>query len=273
MDINPQIHLTTGQFAKLMNIRKDTLIYYDKVGIFSPEIITSNGYRYYSVYQAEVFHVILILKELDMPLKEIEKFLDNRSPERLLLLLEQKEKALSTKINHLTKMKKLVEDKKNDIREALEVNTSDIFIEHKVEDDFIVVTDAKPLTNDRNAYESIQLHFKYLDESNNVSSTSEGWMISVSSVLDRESIKYDYLYTKVTESSFANRIIEKGTYLVAYHSGGYLRIEETYSRLVKYAHDNNLVLKGYIYEDALLDELSVKGFEKYLIKLSVQVLA
>ncbi|MDQ0256710.1 hypothetical protein J2S74_004132 [Evansella vedderi] len=39
MNLNPQVHLTTGQFAKLMDISKDTLLYYDKVGIFPQKLL------------------------------------------------------------------------------------------------------------------------------------------------------------------------------------------------------------------------------------------
>ncbi len=171
MNINRQVHLTTGQFAKLMDVKKDTLLYYDK----------------------------------------------------------------------------------------------------KEEDEFIVVTDSKPLTNDKSIYDSIQRHYKYLEEYNILASASEGWMISVNNVLNGESVKYDYLYTKVNESKYANRKIEKGTYLVSYHDEGYPSIGQTYNRLVKHAKVNDLVLKSYFYEDILLDELSVKGFEKYLIKLFVHI--
>jgi len=46
-----------------------------------------------------------------------------------------------------------------------------------------------------------------------------------------------------------------------------------YAIFVKvYAKDNELSLQGFFYEDILLDELSVKGIEKYLIKIFVQVL-
>ncbi|MDQ0256709.1 effector-binding domain-containing protein [Evansella vedderi] len=206
-----------------------------------------------------------------MPLKDIKKFLDNRSPKRLLHLLEKEEKALTAKINRLKKMKKLVVDKINVTKEAMEVNTMDIIIEYKEEDEFIVVTESKPLTNDKNIYDSIQLHYKYLEGHNIISSTSEGWMRRAENVLNGENVKYDYLYTKVDESKFANHKIQKGTYLVAYHDEGYPSIEKTYNRLVKYAKDNDLVLKGFFYEDILLDELSVKGYEKYLIKLSVLI--
>jgi DNA-binding transcriptional MerR regulator len=271
MDINPQIHLTTGQFAKLLDVRKDTLLYYDKVGIFSPEVIAPNGYRYYSIYQADVFNVILILKELNMPLKEIKQFLDNRSPKKLLGLLEKEERALAKKISELEKMKKLVVEKINDTKQAMEVNTLDILFESKKENQYVVVTDAKPLTHDKNIYDSIQLHYKYLEEHDIIPSASEGWMIRVNDVLNGETNKYDYLYTIVDEPTYANHMMEKGTYLVAYHDGGWSSIERTYKRLVNYAKDHDLVLKSYFYENILLDELSVKGFEKYLIKISVQV--
>ena len=42
-------YFTTGEFAKICSVSKQTLIYYDRVGIFSPDITGSNGYRYYSI--------------------------------------------------------------------------------------------------------------------------------------------------------------------------------------------------------------------------------
>ncbi|ENH97562.1 MerR family transcriptional regulator [Gracilibacillus halophilus YIM-C55.5] len=271
MKINPHIHLTTGQFAELMNIKKDTLFYYDKMKIFSPEIIAPNGYRYYSIYQADVFNVIGILKELDIPLKKIKSYLDNRSPEKLLHLLEQEAAALTTKINRLYNMRQFIHDKINVTKEAIESFTSEIIIQHKVEDEYLLTTNTKPLTNEMNVYDSIQLHYKYLEKHDLIGSASEGWMILAENVINKDNLKYDYLYTKVHDSHYANQILPKGTYLVAYHKEGYSNISETYNRFVQYAKNNGFVLKGYFYEDILLDELSVKGFEQYIIKLSVQV--
>lgn len=96
-------------------------------------------------------------------------------------------------------------------------------------------------------------------------------MIRVEKVLNGDAVQYDYLYTKLDEATYANQKMERGHYLVAYHAEGYATIEQTYNRLVDYAKEYNLVLIGYFYEDILLDELSVEGFEKYLIKLSVLI--
>ena len=38
--------IKTGDFARLCGTNKRTLIHYDEIGLFSPEIKGENGYRY-----------------------------------------------------------------------------------------------------------------------------------------------------------------------------------------------------------------------------------
>ena len=40
-------HYTPQEFARLFHIDKQTLIYYDNQGIFSPAFRSEKGYRYY----------------------------------------------------------------------------------------------------------------------------------------------------------------------------------------------------------------------------------
>lgn len=40
---------------------------------------------------------------------------------------------------------------------------------------------------------------------------------------------------------------------------------------MNFVKENNLTLEGYFYEDILLDELSVAGYDEYLIKISIKV--
>ncbi|SNS25897.1 DNA-binding transcriptional regulator, MerR family [Anaerovirgula multivorans] len=270
---NSQIHFTTGEFAKLIGVSKDTLFHYDRIGIFSPEIKGENGYRYYSVYQADVFYVISTLKELNMPLKEIKDYLDRRSPDELILLLEREEASLDVKIKHLQKIKNFISEKSRIIKSAMGINTSEIFFEEKNYDDFLVVTEAVPFTGEKSISDSIMKHFNYLNDHNIYSPHSIGCITHRKKVLEKEIYNYDYFFTKVSENSaYYNFIRKKGTYLTAYHKDGYLSIIKTYNRILEFAVDKNLDLQGFFYEDVLLDELFVKGYEKYLIKLSVQIL-
>ena len=69
--MNQERYIKTGEFAKLVGVTKHTLFYYDKIGLFSPEIKLENGYRFYSFDQLDVFDVIQTLRELDVSLEEI----------------------------------------------------------------------------------------------------------------------------------------------------------------------------------------------------------
>ena len=73
-----RMYMTTGELAKLMGITKETLFHYDEIGLFRPAVVMKNGYRYYEVSQMELLDAILLLKELRMPLKEIQKLLGKR---------------------------------------------------------------------------------------------------------------------------------------------------------------------------------------------------
>lgn len=42
---------TVSQFAQMCGVSRQTLIYYDREGIFSPQVVGENGYRYYSHLQ------------------------------------------------------------------------------------------------------------------------------------------------------------------------------------------------------------------------------
>ena len=47
--MNKKIYMTTGEFARIMRITKETLFHYDEIGLFQPELTQPNGYRYYSI--------------------------------------------------------------------------------------------------------------------------------------------------------------------------------------------------------------------------------
>lgn len=90
LKVDKSQYLTTGELAKLMHVTKNTLFHYDKIGLFSPEIVLDNEYRYYSIHQIEVLEAIIMLKELGMSLKEIQAFLSDRTPENYWSCLKKR---------------------------------------------------------------------------------------------------------------------------------------------------------------------------------------
>ncbi len=272
MNKNKQNYFTTGEFAKLVGVTKHTLFYYDKIGIFSPEIKLDNDYRYYSVFQIEVFYVISTLKELDMPLKDIKSYLDKRSPKELISLLEKEKNIIDEKINSLIKMKKVIEGKLSITKDIFNIDTNKISIE-RCEEELLVLTECCNVTNEKSLAKAIANHVKYCDKNEIYSPHSMGEMIHLENIKKGMYENYDYFYTRIYEGNENIKLYKKeaGLYLIAYHNKGFYTIDQSYERILKFVKDNNLELEGYFYEDVLLDELSVSGYDEYLIKISIKV--
>ena len=57
-------YFSIGELSRYQNISKQTLIFYDKLGLFQPAYVDpNNGYRYYTARQLDELDTILILKK------------------------------------------------------------------------------------------------------------------------------------------------------------------------------------------------------------------
>lgn len=70
---------TIGQFAAIHGVTKKTLMWYDEIGLLKHAVIGENGYRYYTYFQSPTLETILMLRELNVSIPEIQTFLSNRS--------------------------------------------------------------------------------------------------------------------------------------------------------------------------------------------------
>ncbi|NFG61086.1 MULTISPECIES: MerR family transcriptional regulator [unclassified Clostridium] len=265
-------YFNTGEFAKLCNIKKQTLFHYDDIGIFSPEIKDKNGYRYYSHHQFEIFNVIMILKGINMPLKDIKSYLDNRTPDSLINLFKNKMLEIDNEIENLNRIKKLMQTKIDVTQKACEINPLKISLEFK-EEEHLIISKSIENVSCKEYLRSVSEHMKYCTSNKLNTSYSLGAMINSKNILQGVKENYSYLYTKIDlqtncPSSF---IKPKGIYAVAYHKGNYENIDSTYKKILSFLDRFNLNIGGYAYEEFILDEASVKGYNNYLTEISVEV--
>ena len=73
----------------MVGVNKQTLLYYDKIHLFSPEYVDDMGYRYYTFTQLDCFYAIMTLKTIGMSLEEIKEYFDTRDAERTAKLLQK----------------------------------------------------------------------------------------------------------------------------------------------------------------------------------------
>lgn len=270
MNLMKQNYFTTGEFAKLCHVKKQTLFHYDDIGLFSPEIIRENGYRYYSYQQIEVFEIISMLKELDMPLKEIKQYLDTRTPESLIQLLHEKQNEVENKIKELEWIKNYIITKTDITEEGLHAATERVSYV-KMPEEYLITTDYSGKPDDKSMAAAITKHYNYCHDLGLYMIHSIGSTIRTSD-MPTSGIYYSYahIYTKVSGRIYPDLHIKPaGTFAVIYHRNGFNTAFESYKTLL-----DDLLQKGYtpgeyFYEDTILDELSMCGYDNYMIKISV----
>lgn len=81
--------LSTGSFAKLCCVSKDTLFYYDKIGILKPVAVEKNGYRRYAPEQIIVIQLIQFMERFGWSLEDIKVYLQSRSHQQYLQALRE----------------------------------------------------------------------------------------------------------------------------------------------------------------------------------------
>src|SRR5699024_4866770 len=148
------------EFAYLCEVKKQTLFHYDDIGLLNPAYKNENGYRYYSVQQAEVFSVIEMLKEIGMSLAEIKAFLHFQTPEQTIVLLTEKERIMKKKIDKMKSKKQMIQNKKKHIEEVLQFNF-DCFTIEKMKTEYYVLSENILNCSDKEFTSSIMSFIKY----------------------------------------------------------------------------------------------------------------
>lgn len=111
--------LSISEMAQIHDISRQTLIYYDKIDLFKPEIIDeNNGYRYYSTLQIPLLREICFLRSIGMPLEDIRKSNAYNNSESTIELLESQHKKIEKEIAELELQKKQIEKRVNIYRSA-----------------------------------------------------------------------------------------------------------------------------------------------------------
>ncbi len=265
-------YMTSGDFAKLCSTTKHTLIHYDQMGVLTPALVGENGYRYYSPIQLDVFYVIETLRELDMSLADIRAYLDRRSPREFAHLLERQEKRLGEKIARLSQMREMVRDKAELIRRAMAAQGEEIVLEWE-EEIWLICTPALPMTSDWNIAVPLAEHIRFCQAHGVVSPHSVGSMATQTAAHTGDPAGYTHYYTRVDKKPKGVEVYTRpaGRYLKLNHTLGCDSLPHAYRRVIERAEELGLTLQGPFFEDMLLDEMSVKGYDNYVLGISVLV--
>ncbi|MEI3895927.1 MULTISPECIES: MerR family transcriptional regulator [unclassified Bacillus (in: firmicutes)] len=258
---------STGEFAKLLEINKDTLLYYDKIDLFKPAGTFENGYRYYTFDQFNQFEGIQSLRAVELPIKELKTYFDAPNIQILQqLAMVQKEK-VAKEIQKLQDIQFFLE-RTVALTKEMEVILFGKVLLKQLPAEPVVYSDEK-IDWSVSMEELYEQSTPFLKKLGVKSTAAYGIVYSKEDFLNKESGEVSYLFCHLDDPSA--RIKPAGHYAIIYHQGTYDEISQTYHTLLAYLEQEQLLLDGDIYEEYLLHSIAAKEEKDYITKISVKV--
>jgi DNA-binding transcriptional MerR regulator len=256
-------------FAHFARTTRDTLIYYDKIGLLPPVARGKNNYRFYSSAQLATVNLIRTCQELGMPLSEIKRLILHRTPEIMDALLGEQVSRIDAHIEEWVRARKLLLSLKKNIRSVAGVDEAAIAIGF-LPAQAIVLGPLNDYGQNKTGYDALLAFYqdcseKYPDLDLNYPTWG---MYSQERIMQHDWVWPDRFYFDNPEGLDKR---PSALYAVGYKRGGYGQSADLYRRMLAYIADNGFEICGPAYEEYPLNEICIADNTNYLNRVMITV--
>lgn len=260
-----------GEISKMYGIGRDSLMYYEDIGILKP-FRDKNGYRMYKLSDIWRLNLIKELRSLNFPMKKIKEYLDDRNIEstkeilnkEIILIDEKIEELLSYKQNIMKRLDTINDELRNlklyeidlvyiNKRKALELNAN---ITKDEEFDFLIQKLQKDYEN----------RFTILGNNN----------IGSSFCLDKikqgiyNEFKSVFCFLEDEEEIY-NIIFNEGYYLTLTYKGEYKNNKHYINKMFKYIEEKGYKIISDPIEIYKIDIHETEDINEFITEIQIPV--
>ncbi|ACM12101.1 MerR family transcriptional regulator [Bacillus cereus group sp. TH43LC] len=267
---------TIGEMAKMHNIAESTLRYYDEKGIFHPSTVDpQTNYRYYTIDQFSLLDTIKFLRQLNIPLKEIKKYIDERNPAYALNLLEKQQEMMLKKQREIEYALAKMEHRIHLIKEATKAKAEQMVIKEIPQRKITAIAVAPDTTDDMFEYyiHSLQKNMRQMDDS--LFSGDIGVTVAKKGLMQNEFQAYSSVFILLDYMPFqvqSSDEIKEGLYACSYHHGPYEETGATYKELLAYIDQEGYEVSGDAIEIGLIDWSVTENPEEQVTEIQIPIM-
>lgn len=272
MDINKLFRI--GDMTKLFDLSASSIRHYEQLGMLKPEYTdTKTGYRYYSPKQFEIFNAIKYLRAPDMPLEEINDFLNNKDVEKIEEKLIRQKQAVAEKQRELARIERKIDNRLRQLEDAKSC------VRDKAE---LVLYPACRLfwsgeTIKVNDYHDMELPTSRLTRAQGEAVVFLGKVgvgISPEHLIQGKFDKYDGIFLMLEEEDvFENNVtaLPEHQCVRVRFNGSHTEAQERYRMLMNYIDENKLEIAGYSREITVIDYGITNDTKKFVTEIIIPV--
>ncbi|WP_053954974.1 MerR family transcriptional regulator [Inediibacterium massiliense] len=261
-----------GELSSLFNISTDTLRYYDKIGLLKPDYDQKNGYRYYSIRNFFKLSRILFLKQLDISLEDIKKYMNHKNIDNLLKLLKDKEEEIDEKINQFINLKKKIHNK-IELFNSIGEDINQIRIERIAERKGIFLDTYNGENHDQ-IKQALKINGRYMKNSSWLIEGQVYTSVFKTDILKGKVSKFRYFVEVLSGEDFFYEQLEyipENDYACIVFLGPYTKIEEYYKVLIQWIEQNGYEIIGDSIEKNIVDYDFSDSEEEYISEIQIPI--
>jgi DNA-binding transcriptional MerR regulator len=264
--------LSISAFARLSGINRKNLIFYDEIGLFSPEAVGANRYRYYTYPQLQTANVIWALREIGVPLKEIKAFIDERTPEKLVAICGWETERIVGEIDKLRRIMSTLRSVTDATEEARRARIGAVETV-RLEETLLFMGWQVDNSDPERISDALAEFYAYCMEQRVEHTYPYGSLTSRRDLVKSGLFPPSRFYCP-PDDAVARELLTlrpAGLYVVGYDYGDYGKIGRLYRRLLRYIEKNGLRIAGDGYEDYLVNEIAVRNPDRYVARVMILV--
>lgn len=266
-------YFSIGELSRHQNISRQTLIFYDKIGLFRPAYVDpDNGYRYYSASQLDYLDTICIMKKSGFSLEEIKAHMKSYTLDSSLAAMRKQLSIIEQQIHELQLIRSRLEHRCAQLEQTADIGrSSEVSVEQVKAQCILLQQVAPPYTLDMVSIATKQCFVRSFREHLPVFFQS-GAIVPLERIQEGRYTEASYAFLPI-ENSAAKGIAElpAGRCVITYHTGDYLSIGSSYERILEYCRLNKLKIISNSYEFAINDYLSTGNEAEYITKIMFYV--
>lgn len=261
-----------GEISKIYNIGKDSLMYYEKIGILNPTR-DKNGYRLYSISDIWKLNLIKELRALDFSMKKIKEYIDKRSVESTKNLLYEELSILNDKIFEFEQKKKEVENRIKVIEDEANNKKNFKITVCDVEKRNAIMLNGSIKRDEEADFLIKKLHKKFEEKFNMLGNNNIGSIFSKEKVLKGEYDYYNCVFCFVDddEKNYSNMVFDEGKYVCCTYKGDYKNKKHVLNAMFDFIESNNLSIESQIIEIYKIDIHESANPSEFITEIQIKV--
>ena len=263
-------YFSIGEVSKYQNISKQTLIFYDKIGLFCPAYVDPhNGYRYYSAKQIDYLDTILIMKKIGFSLNEIRDHMQNYTIDTSLLLLRKQLTVIQQQIEELRMIQSRLQQRCDQMEATKNcIGNENPVMEEDIKTQYILYQKVEKPYGPRETSIATKKCFVDAFQKKLPVYFQSGAIVPLENIKNKNYTN-SVVFLPIEKTDKASNILclPPGRCVSVHHIGDYQSINHSYEKILHYCQTHSCKIISDSYEFCINDYITTDDESEYITKI------